>query len=66
MAREFSTAMKAIKHAVGSARVHIFLSTPLALDFAFGSVWVTVDEATVYHWEKNTYYPAMKISRGLR
>ncbi len=66
LVKEFTTAMNAIKRAVGGARIHIFLSTTLAQAFAFGAVWGTVDEATVYHWEKQTYYPAMRISRGLR
>jgi hypothetical protein len=64
--QEFTATMNAIKHQLGGARVHIFLSTPLPLAFGLGSVWGTVDEATVYHWEKQTYYPAMKISRALR
>lgn len=64
--REFAAAMNSIKRAAGGARLHIFLSTPLALTFGLGSVWGTVDEATIYHWEHNTYYPAVHISRGLR
>jgi hypothetical protein len=66
LVREFTAAMNAIKHAVGGARLHIFLSTPLPLAFGLGSVWGTVDEATVYHWENQTYYPSMRISRELR
>jgi len=66
LVREFTTAMNAIKFHVGGARLHVFLSTPLALAFGLGSVWGTVDEATVYHWENQTYYPAMRISRELR
>jgi hypothetical protein len=66
LVREFNATMNEIKHALGGVRVHIFLSTPLPLAFGLGSVWGTVDEATVYHWEKQNYYPVMKISRELR
>ena len=66
MVQEFSGAMNAIKRAVGKANLHIFLSTPLPLAFGIGSVWGTVDEATVYHWEEGTYHPVMPISRALR
>lgn len=34
--------------------------------FGLGAVWGTVNDATVYHWENNTYYPVMKIDRKLR
>ena len=64
--QEFSGAMNGIKRTVGGAKMHIFLSTPLPLAFALGSVWGTVDEATVYHWEKGSYHPVMPISRELR
>lgn len=66
LVREFNTTMNEIKHALGGVRVHLFLSTPLPLAFGLGSVWGTVDEATVYHWEKQNYYPVLKISRELR
>lgn len=70
--KEFTAAMNAIKRAAGGARLHIFLSTPLPLAFGLGSVWGTVDVATIYHWQeiksqnRSTYYPAMRISRDLR
>lgn len=66
LVREFNVAINEIKHAVGGARLHIFLSTPLPLAFGLGAVWGTVDEATIYHWEGQTYCPVMKISRTLR
>lgn len=66
LVQDFNSAIGIIKHAVGNARLHFFLSTPLALAFGLGSVWGTVDEATVYHWEEDTYQPSMKISRWLR
>lgn len=66
LVREFNAAMNEIKHALGGVRMHLFLSTPLPLAFGLGSVWGTVDEATVYHWEKQNYYPVMKISRDLK
>ncbi|NUM45125.1 MAG: SAVED domain-containing protein [Anaerolineales bacterium] len=66
MVREFNGAMNAIKREVGKANLHLFLSTPLPLAFGIGSVWGTVDEATVYHWEAGTYHPVMPITRALR
>jgi hypothetical protein len=66
LVREFSATMNAVKHEIGGARIHLFLSTPLPLAFGLGAVWGTVDEATVYHWEKQDYHPVMKISRELR
>ena len=66
LVQEFNQAMNAIKLAVGSAHIHIFLSTPLPLAFGLGSVWGTVDKAMVYHWQENTYHPVMPISRTLR
>lgn len=66
LVQEFTATMNAIKHQLGGARIHIFLSTPLPLAFGLGCVWGTVDQATIYHWEKQTYYPAMRISRELR
>lgn len=66
LVKEFNAAMNAVKHAAGGARVHVFLSTPLPLAFGCGSVWGTVDEATVYHYEKGTYFPVLQVSRELR
>jgi hypothetical protein len=65
--REFSTTMDGIKYNLGGARLHIFLSTPGALAFALGAVRGLVDESTiVYHWEKQTYFPVVQLSRQLR
>ena len=66
LAQDFNAGMSRVKAAVGAARVHIFLGTPLPLAFGMGAVWGTVDNATVYHWQDNTYYPVMPISRKLR
>jgi len=66
LVKEFNTGMNRIKKAVGAARMHIFLAAPLPLAFGLGSVWGTVDEATVYHWQNQTYHPVMHISRALR
>ncbi|MDY6876462.1 MAG: SAVED domain-containing protein [Chloroflexota bacterium] len=66
LVQDFNQAINVIKHTVGSARLHFFLSTPLPIAFGLGSVWGTVDEATVYHWERGTYHPVMNISRQLR
>jgi hypothetical protein len=66
LVREFNEGLTRIKRAVGGARIHVFLATPLPLAFGLGAVWGTVDRATVYHWEDSTYHPVMKISRDLR
>jgi hypothetical protein len=72
LVQEFTATMNAIKHQLGGAQVHIFLSTPLPLAFGLGAVWGTVDLATVYHYQeikkenRSTYYPVMRISRELR
>ena len=58
--------MNKIKRSAGGKRVHIFLAAPLPLVFAMGAVWGTVDEASVYHWEQNTYHKVVNISRKLR
>lgn len=64
--KEFSETIGVIKRHVGKAQMHFFLSTPLPIAFGLGSVWGTVDEAVVYHWEGGTYHPTMTISRRLR
>ncbi len=66
LVQEFNTAMTNIKRYAGPASFHFFLATPLPLAFGLGAVWGTVQEAVVYHYEKNTYHPVMKISRELR
>lgn len=67
LVQEFSLAIDRVKREVGSAKIHIFLSTPLALAFGLGAVWGTVDQAQVYHWKsKGGYAPLMKINRTLR
>ncbi|WKZ40462.1 MAG: SAVED domain-containing protein [Anaerolineales bacterium] len=67
LVREFSLAIDRVKREVGSAKIHIFLSTPLALAFGLGAVWGTVDQAQVYHWKSGGgYSPLMKINRKLR
>lgn len=66
LVQEFNAAITHIKHYVGPARFHFFLATPLPLAFGLGAVWGTVEEAIVYHYEKNAYHPVMNISRELR
>lgn len=61
--REFALHMTKIQKAVGSARVHIFQSTPVALAFALGCVWGTVHPGTIYHYENGTYHPVLEITR---
>jgi hypothetical protein len=66
IAREFSSALRKIKRAVGRAQLHLFLSTPVPLALALGALMGTVDEgAIVYHWEGGTYWPVVTISRDL-
>ncbi|MBI5962255.1 MAG: SAVED domain-containing protein [Chloroflexi bacterium] len=66
LVQEFTAAINTVKAEVGGARYHIFLSAPLPIAFGLGAVWGTVDEAVIYHWENNTYWPALPISRALR
>jgi hypothetical protein len=62
----FSRSMNAAKQSFGGAETHFFLSAPGALIFGLGCIWSTVDEATVYHYEKGRYYPVLTVSRALR
>lgn len=66
MVREFNTAINAIKHAVGAVKIHFFMSVPLPVAFGMGTVWGTVDQAQVYHWNGEAYKPVLSIHRGLR
>jgi hypothetical protein len=66
MVREFGAAMNKIKHEIGGAHMHFFISAPMPIAFGIGAVWGTVDEATVYHWENQTYYPVLHVTRELR
>jgi hypothetical protein len=63
---EFSTAIDAIKNEMGSVHMHIFLATPVVLAFGLGTVWGTVDEATIYHWDGKSYQRVLEIKRELR
>jgi hypothetical protein len=64
--KAFSQTMAIIKHSLNGARIHFFLSAPGALIFGMGCSWGTVDEATVYHYEKGTYYPVIDVTRQLK
>lgn len=66
MVQEFSDAINAIKTEMGSVHLHIFLATPVALAFGLGTVWGTVDEATIYHWNGREYKRVLEIKRELR
>lgn len=66
LVRAFAQAMNNTKHRFSGARLHFFLSAPGALIFGLGCIWGTVDEATVYHYERGTYYPVIAVSRTLR
>lgn len=63
---DFGAAIGIVSRYMGEVCFHIFLSTPLPLAFGLGSIWGTVREAMVYHYDKQTYHPVMKISRDLR
>jgi hypothetical protein len=63
---EFSMAIDAVKNEMGSVHMHIFLATPVALAFGLGTVWGTVDEATIYHWDGKSYQRVLEIKRELR
>lgn len=64
--RDFSKAMNAIQHAVGSVKMHVFIAAPVALGFGLGCMWGTVSEATVYHWDGNAYQKVLFISRKIK
>lgn len=62
--KDFALHMTKIQKTIGSARVHIFQSTPLALAFGLGCVWGTVHPATIYHYEEGTYHPVLQVKRA--
>lgn len=66
MVQEFSDAINAVKREMGGVHLHIFLATPVALAFGLGTVWGTVDEATVYHWNGKEYKRVLEIGRDIR
>lgn len=66
LTKTFSEVMKYVKQEFPNQRVRFFLAGPVSLIFAMGCVWGTVDEAIVYHYEGNTYYPILNITRALR
>ncbi len=68
----FNDVMDKIKRKFPETRIHFFMAGPGALFFAMGCVWGTVDNATIYHYDRgddsrpNTYYPVVKTTRKLR
>lgn len=64
--KTFTETMYLIKPIVAGVQYHFFLSAPGALLFGLGNIWGTVDGAKVYHYENNTYYPVITITRSLR
>lgn len=66
LAITFGDVMDRLKREFNGAKLHFFLAAPGGLLFAMGCIWGTVDEAIVYHYENNTYYPVVPISRELR
>jgi hypothetical protein len=66
MVQEFNMAINAIKNESGAVNLHIFLAVPVTLAFGLGTVWGTVDNAIVYHWNGKEYKPVLSVSRELR
>lgn len=66
LAITFGDVMDRLKREFNGVKLHFFLAGPGGLLFAMGCIWGTVDEAMVYHYENNTYYPVVPISRELR
>jgi len=62
--KDLALQMTKIQKTVGSAKLHIFQSTPVALSFGLGCVWGTVHPATIYHYEEGTYYPVLQVKRA--
>lgn len=62
--KDFALHMTRIQRTVGSARVHIFQSTPVALAFSLGCVWGTVHPGAVYHYEDGTYHRVLDVKRS--
>lgn len=66
LANTFATTMDRLKNDFTASRLHFFLAGPGTLLFAMGCIWGTVDQALVYHYEQDNYYPVLPISRELR
>ncbi|MCP5096098.1 MAG: SAVED domain-containing protein [Chloroflexi bacterium] len=62
----FGEVMDQVKREFTGTHLHFFMAGPGAMLFSIGCVWGTVDEATVYHYEENTYHPVLRTSRELR
>lgn len=61
-----SSLLKAKNEFVGF-HPHFFVAGPGALLFGFGCLWGTVDEATIYHYERNhSYHKVIDLNRDLR
>lgn len=66
LAITFGSAMDRVQRDFAGARLHFFLAGPGALLFSMGCIWGTVHEATVYHYEANTFHPVLDTTRELR
>lgn len=66
LAATFGDVMARVKRTFDGAKSHFFMAGPGGLLFAMGCIWGTVDEALVYHYENDTYYPVLPITRKLR
>lgn len=55
LVRTFGDVMDRAQREFTGAQFHFFLAGPAVFLFALGCVWGTVYEATVYHFENNTY-----------
>lgn len=66
LAITFGDVMDRVKREFNGAKIHFFMAGPGALLFSMGCIWGTVDEAVIYHYENNTYYPVLNTTRELR
>lgn len=66
LAITFGDVMARVKRTFDGAKIHFFMAGPVGLLFAMGCIWGTVDEALAYHYENDTYYPVLPITRKLR
>lgn len=66
LAMTFGDVMARVKGTFNGAKLHFFMAGPGSLLFAMGCIWGTVDDAVIYHYENNTYYPVLPMTRELR
>lgn len=64
--RDFVDVMYQVRRATPGRRIHIFSAAPVPLSFALGAMWGTVQTATLYHWQDDTYNPVIRVTRDIR